>query len=61
MAHTQLLMQTTAPHKTITGHLHLSVGCIRAHVHMYVLCDTVLLYSNVKESGGTAFTFIHPL
>ncbi len=58
MAHAQLLVQTTAPHKTITGHLHLSAGCIRAHVHIDVLWDTVLCYSNVKESRETAFTFI---
>ncbi len=57
MAHAQLLVQTTAPHKTITGHLHLSAGCIRAHVHIDVLWDTVLCYSNVKESRETAFTF----
>lgn len=58
-AHTQLLMQTTAPPETIPAHLHLSAGRSRAHVHVYVLCHTLLFHSNVKESGETALHVPH--
>lgn len=42
---------TTAPRNTITGHLHLSIGYISAHVHMYVFCDTVLFILMWRRVG----------
>jgi len=47
--------------KQSQGHLHLSVQCITACVHMYVFCSRVLSYSNVRESGETAFTRVYTI